>query len=126
MVDLDRNLNNGRRLFNMGKYKKWKLACICIHSRVHGNCSSSLTGCSGGDSGSSQSGNENAEKKDASGSGESKAMGRYLEEELAVPKGCMEISSLQILEDGSMEMIAQNGDGVLCLYKSADHGSRLG
>ena len=108
----------------MQKYKKWKqlvsvstAACLAI-------ATVSLTGCGGGtDSGGSQAGNENAEKKDGSGSGESKAMGRYLEEELAVPKDCMEISGLQILEDGSMEMIARNGDGVLCLYKSADQGA---
>ncbi len=107
----------------MGKYKKWKRLVSVSTAACMAIAAASLTGCSGGDSGSSQSGNENAEKKDASGSGESKAMGRYLEEELAVPKGCMEISSLQILEDGSMEMIAQNGDGVLCLYKSADQGA---
>lgn len=107
----------------MGKYKKWKRLVSVSTAACMAITAASLTGCSGGDSGSSQSGNENAEKKDASGSGESKAMGRYLEEELAVPKGCMEISSLQILEDGSMEMIAQNGDGVLCLYKSADQGA---
>ena len=107
----------------MGKYKKWKRLVSVSTAACMAIAAASLTGCSGGDSGSSQSGNENAEKKDASGSGESKAMGRYLEEELAVPKDCMEISSLQILENGSMEMIAQNGDGVLCLYKSADQGA---
>lgn len=101
----------------MGKYKKWKQLVSVSTAACMAISAVSLTGCGGGnDSGSSLAGNENAEKKDASGSGESKAMGRYLEEELAVPKDCMEISSLQILIFGSSPF---------CFQKTACPSDRL-
>ena len=49
----------------MGKYKKWKRLVSVSTAACMAIAAASLTGCSGGDSGSSQSGNENAEKKDA-------------------------------------------------------------
>ena len=108
----------------MQKYKKLKqllsvstAACLAIAG------TGSLTGCGSGESkNSSQENAGSTAGTDGNASGEAKAMGRYLEEGLAVPDGCMEIASLQILEDGSMEMIARNSDYDLALYKSSDQG----
>ena len=63
----------------MQKYKKWKqvlsvstAVCLCIAG------AGSLMGCGSTDRG-----------KDKADSVESKAMGRYLENELSVPEGCI-------------------------------------
>lgn len=60
--------------------------------------------------------------KDKADSVESKAMGRYLENELAVPEGCMEIVDLQVMKEGSLKMLARNSDYELMLYQSSDKG----
>ena len=73
----------------MQKYKKWKqvlsvstAVCLCIAG------AGSLMGGGSTDGG-----------KDKADSVESKAMGRYLENELSVPEGCMEIVDLQVMKD---------------------------
>ena len=110
----------------MQTYKRFKqllavstAACLAIAG------AGSLTGC--GSDGGSKNSQENAKSTGTDGnstkdSGESQAMGRYLENELAVPEECMQIISFQILEDGTMEMIARNGEYELCLYQSSDQG----
>lgn len=109
----------------MQKYKKLKrllsvstAACLAIAG------TGSFTGCGSGNgsTGSSQEDKESNSKD----TGDSKAMGRYLEEELAVPEDCTEVASLQIMEDGSMEMLARNSDYELALYKSLDQGKTWG
>ena len=60
--------------------------------------------------------------KDKADSVESKAMGRYLENELSVPEGCMEIVDLQVMKEGSLKMLARNSDYELMLYQSSDKG----
>ena len=60
--------------------------------------------------------------KDKADSVESKAMGRYLENELFVPEGCMEIVDLQVMKEGSLKMLARNSDYELMLYQSSDKG----
>ena len=49
-------------------------------------------------------------------------MGRYLENELSVPEGCMEIVDLQVMKEGSLKMLARNSDYELMLYQSSDKG----
>lgn len=107
----------------MQKYKKLKrllsvftAACLAVAGV------GSLTGCGSESKNSGQENTGNTAEADGNASGETKAMGRYLEDELAVPEDCTEIVSLQILEDGSMEMIARNGDYEMALYKSSDQG----
>ena len=63
--------------------------------------------------------------KDKADSVESKAMGRYLENELSVPEGCMEIVDLQVMKEGSLKMLARNSDYELMLYQSSER-ERLG
>lgn len=84
----------------MQKYKKWKqvlsvstAVSLCIAG------AGSLMGCGSTDRG-----------KDKADSVESKAMGRYLENELSVPEGCMEIVDLQVMKEGSLKMLARNSD----------------
>lgn len=96
----------------MQKYKKWKqvlsvstAVCLCIAG------AGSLMGCGSTDGG-----------KDKADSVESKAMGRYLENELSVPEGCMEIVDLQVMKEGSLKMLARNSDYELMLYQSSDKG----
>ena len=60
--------------------------------------------------------------KDKADSVESKAMGRYLENELSVPEGCMKIVDLQVMEEESLKMLARNSDYELMLYQSSDKG----
>lgn len=108
----------------MHKYKKLtRLLSVSTAVCVAIAGAGSLTGC-GGSAGSGQKNDGSAgdNAKDTADSGTAKAMGRYLEVELAVPEDCMEIASLQIMEDGSMEMIARNSDYELALYKSPDQG----
>ena len=94
----------------MQKYKKWKqvlsvstAVSLCIAG------AGSLMGCGSTDRG-----------KDKADSVESKAMGRYLENELSVPEGCMEIVDLQVMKEGSLKMLARNSDYELMLYQSSD------
>ena len=47
----------------MGKYKKWKRLVSVSTAACMAITAASLTGCSGGDSGSSQSGNENKKRE---------------------------------------------------------------
>ena len=75
----------------MQKYKKWKQVlsvstAVCLSIAGAG----SLMGCGSTDRG-----------KDKADSVESKAMGRYLENELSVPEGCKEIVDLQVMEEES-------------------------
>lgn len=96
----------------MQKYKKWKQVlsvstAVCLSIAGAG----SLMGCGSTDRG-----------KDKADSVESKAMGRYLENELSVPEGCMEIVDLQIMKEGSLKMLARNSDYELMLYQSSDKG----
>lgn len=90
----------------MQKYKKWKQVlsvstAVCLSIAGAG----SLIGCGSTD-----------RENDKADSVESKAMGRYLENELAVPEGCMEIVDLQVMEEGSLKMLARNSDYELMLY----------
>ena len=96
----------------MQKYKKWKqvlsvstAVSLCIAG------AGSLMGCGSTDRG-----------KDKADSVESKAMGRYLENELSVPEGCMKIVDLQVMEEESLKMLARNSDYELMLYQSSDKG----
>lgn len=96
----------------MQKYKKWKQVlsvstAVCLSIAGAG----SLMGCGSTDRG-----------KDKADSVESKAMGRYLENELSVPEGCMEIVDLQVMKEGSLKMLARNSDYELMLYQSSDKG----
>ena len=96
----------------MQKYKKWKQVlsvstAVCLSIAGTG----SLMGCGSTDRG-----------KDKADSVESKAMGRYLENELSVPEGCMEIVDLQVMKEGSLKMLARNSDYELMLYQSSDKG----
>ena len=96
----------------MQKYKKWKQVlsvstAVCLSIAGAG----SLMGCGSTDRG-----------KDKADSVESKAMGRYLENELSVPEGCMGILDLQIMKEGSLKMLARNSDYELMLYQSSDKG----
>ena len=43
---------------------------------------------------------------------EEKAMGRYLEEELAVPEGCSQIIAMELLENETMRLVYFTEDGV--------------
>ena len=70
--------------------------------------------------GSVKKAEENSEEQDLGNS--SKAMGRYLEEELPIPEGTNEIVDLQIQEDGTLGMLAGTGDGKIQFYKTADQG----
>ncbi|MFR5149387.1 MAG: hypothetical protein ACLTER_07510 [Ruminococcus sp.] len=77
----------------MQKYKKWKqvlsvstAVSLCIAG------AGSLMGCGSTDRG-----------KDKADSVESKAMGRYLENELSVPEGCMEDCGFAGYERGKPE-----------------------
>lgn len=108
----------------MRKYKTVKrLLSVSVAACLAAVGAGSLTGCGTSDgskdNGQYDSGNT---ANDTANSGDSKAMGRYLEKELAVPEDCTEVASLQIMEDGSMEMIARNSDDELSLYKSSDQG----
>lgn len=108
----------------MHKYKTAKrLLSVSVAACLVAVGAGSLTGC-----GTSDGSKDNVQHdsgntaNDTANSGDSKAMGRYLEEELAVTEDCTEVASLQIMEDGSMEMIARNSDYELSLYKSSDQG----
>ena len=62
------------------------------------------------------------------GSGDS-AMGRYLEEDLALPEGCMNIQDIKVLDDGTLRTIYIKEDSILypvCYADSADGGESWG
>lgn len=108
----------------MQKYKKfkkvmWVSTMVCLVFTGAG----SFAGC-GGDSGDIVKEPENGGNAadGMTGSDKDRAMGRYLEEKLTVPKDCEGISSLQVMEDGSLEMLVRNSDYQLVLYKSTDQG----
>lgn len=65
-----------------------------------------FTGC-GKEAVSSSKSDENGKK-----ASEEKAMGRYLEEELAVPEGCSQIIAMELLENGTMRLVYFTEDGV--------------
>ena len=96
----------------MQKYKKWKQVlsvstAVCLSIAGTG----SLMGC--GSTGQRE------------GQGRFcgiQSNGRYLENELAVPEGCMEIVDLQVMKEGSLKMLARNSDYELMLYQSSDKG----
>ena len=64
-----------------------------------------FTGC-GKEAVSSQS--DEGGKKDT----EEKAMGRYLEEDLAVPEGCSQIIAMELLENETLRLVYFTADGV--------------
>ena len=74
-----------------------------------------VTGCGGAKKAEENSQGQNSENS-------SRAMGRYLEEELPMPEGISEIVDLQIQEDGTLGMLARTGDGRIQFYKTADQG----
>ena len=65
-----------------------------------------FTGC-GKEAVSSSKSDENGKK-----ASEEKAMGRYLEEELAVPEGCSQIIAMELLENETMRLVYFTEDGV--------------
>lgn len=65
-----------------------------------------FTGC-GKEAVSSSKSDENGEK-----ASEEKAMGRYLEEDLAVPEGCTQIIAMELLENETMRLVYFTEDGV--------------
>lgn len=65
-----------------------------------------FTGC-GKEAVSSSKSDENEEK-----ASEEKAMGRYLEEDLAVPEGCTQIAAMELLENETLRLVYFTADGV--------------
>lgn len=53
---------------------------------------------------------------------EEKAMGRYLEEDVSVPKDCNIISRIEFLEDGTLRLCYMDSDYTLVYADSKDHG----
>ena len=95
----------------MQKYKQWKQAlsvstAVCLSIAGAG----SLMGCGNTDRG-----------KDKADSVESKAMGRYLENELSVPEGCMEIVDLQVMKEGSLIVMPGNILDMMQVYEELDN-----
>lgn len=65
-----------------------------------------FTGCGREEASDSAEGNSNEENK------EEKAMGRYLEEDVPVPEDCKQITSMGMLEDGSLKLVYFGTDSV--------------
>lgn len=51
------------------------------------------------------------------------AMGRYLEEDVPLPEGCMSIDKLTFLEDGSLVLLYKDQNFMSCFAKSSDKGN---
>ena len=110
----------------MKKYKNIKkLLSFSVITSMAITGAGSLSGCTGINKAAENSESKSIQEEkgvDKEGTSDSKAMGRYLETDLAVPKGCGEIMDLQILEDGTMELLARDESWYCCLYRSTDKG----
>lgn len=74
--------------------------CVAVGSMV------GFTGC-GKEAVSSSKSDENGKK-----SSEEKAMGRYLEEDVAVPEGCSQIAAMELLENETLRLVYFASEGV--------------
>lgn len=101
----------------MNRFKKWKkgIAAAAILSIA----GSSITGCAG----------ESREEVSVTGvemetsQTEEKAMGRYLEEELAVPEGSRAVNAIKFLDSGELRILYNDANYMLYVADSDDKGS---
>lgn len=104
------------------KNKRWKqIAGLALAVLM----AASLVGC-GGESGTG-SGDDGAGGSGAGDgaqvSGGEKAMGRFLEEEMALPTDMGDIYDIKKLEDGKVMMIGSDGNGFKGAWESSDNGA---
>ena len=82
----------------MQKYKKWETSSVCFYSSMSEHCGSGKPdGCGSTDR---REGQGRFRGIQSNGNG-------YLENELSVPEGCMEIVDLQVMEEESLKMLAR-------------------
>lgn len=85
----------------------------------------SLSGC-GNEKDAGSYAEEETKKAEGESQGEEKAMGRYLESDLNLPKECDMADSIEFLEDGTLRICYKNSDYQAMYADSRDNGETWG